>query len=275
MADGLCRPDLVYDVGLHLGEDTAYYLFRRFSVVAIEANPELVLLAKHRFRDEIRAGRLTILGVGIAPTPGEAEFFVSRGKSVWSSFDRNRAARGGGCDAVTVPCVPFADILREHGVPWYLKVDIEGSDALCIAGLTPPHLPRCISLEMSHETGGEDIRALAELGYDRFKCVRENDLRVLDAEAVAEIVNKRRFAAALGPPGRALCLPARAWQRLRRPRLGNWIFPRGASGAFGEDLSGRWLSFTEMLAIWQLLHDAGPELVASGAGDWFDVHAAR
>ena len=35
-------PNLIYDVGLHLGEDTEYYLKKGFRVIAFEANPELV-----------------------------------------------------------------------------------------------------------------------------------------------------------------------------------------------------------------------------------------
>jgi len=31
--------NLVYDVGMHTGQDTAYYLFKGYDVVAIEANP--------------------------------------------------------------------------------------------------------------------------------------------------------------------------------------------------------------------------------------------
>jgi len=33
------RPDLVFDVGVYNGDDTAYYLFKRVSRSAIEADP--------------------------------------------------------------------------------------------------------------------------------------------------------------------------------------------------------------------------------------------
>jgi len=38
--------DLVYDVGLHKGEDSAYYLAKGYCVVAFEANPDLVAECK-------------------------------------------------------------------------------------------------------------------------------------------------------------------------------------------------------------------------------------
>jgi len=37
--------DLIYDVGLHNGADTAYYLHRGFRVVTIDANPVLTTAA--------------------------------------------------------------------------------------------------------------------------------------------------------------------------------------------------------------------------------------
>ena len=45
--------DLVYDVGLHKGEDTEYYLKKGFRVIAIEANPQLISECKARFREAI------------------------------------------------------------------------------------------------------------------------------------------------------------------------------------------------------------------------------
>ena len=40
--DGIPKhPDLIYDIGQHTGEDTAFYLGKGFRVVAVEANPTL------------------------------------------------------------------------------------------------------------------------------------------------------------------------------------------------------------------------------------------
>ena len=62
--------DLIYDVGMNNGDDTAYYLSLGFRVVAIDANPELVERAKARFANEIASQRLIILNVGIADQRG-------------------------------------------------------------------------------------------------------------------------------------------------------------------------------------------------------------
>ena len=35
------KRDLIYDIGMNNGDDTAFYLIRGYRVLAIEANPEL------------------------------------------------------------------------------------------------------------------------------------------------------------------------------------------------------------------------------------------
>src|SRR3989441_8132891 len=71
--------DLVFDIGVNSGEDTAQYLRRGFRVVGVDANPEMVALCEQRFRADISAGRLVLLNVGLAAEDGTASFFVSEG----------------------------------------------------------------------------------------------------------------------------------------------------------------------------------------------------
>lgn len=65
--------DLIYDVGVNNGDDTAYSLHRGCRV-AIEADPILASRATERFAREIADGRLTILNVAIAEEPGDLPF---------------------------------------------------------------------------------------------------------------------------------------------------------------------------------------------------------
>ena len=267
--------DLVYDVGMHNGDDTAYYLWKGYRVIAVEANPALIGPAEKRFAREVGSGALRIVNVGVAAQRGEADLFVSSRHDLLGSFDRGSAGRfGGDVQTTRVPCVPFGDILAAHGVPFYLKVDIEGSDRLCIDALAPPALPPYLSIEMSHESGDRDIAHLRELGYARFKCIRQNDLRVIDPDNIGRQLALRRVRAR----GGLASLTARALWRLarlaNRPRDGEWAFTPKASGPFGADLAGRWLPAGEMLGVWQALHDVDLELAAGGLGEWFDIHAA-
>ena len=107
--------DLIYDVGMNNGDDTAYYLHLGFRVIAIEADPQLVQAAKIRFAVPLQAGRLTLLNVGIARERGTLPFWICEGKSEWNSFDPHYAARRGRqAHAIEVPCRPFREILTER-----------------------------------------------------------------------------------------------------------------------------------------------------------------
>ncbi|HXE53786.1 MAG TPA: FkbM family methyltransferase, partial [Tepidisphaeraceae bacterium] len=88
-------PQLIYDVGMNNGDDTAYYLSKGYRVVAIEADPVLVEQATHRFASEIAAERVTILNVAVAPTDGTARFWTSPTMRIWNSFNREIATREG------------------------------------------------------------------------------------------------------------------------------------------------------------------------------------
>jgi FkbM family methyltransferase len=134
-----CIPDLIYDVGMNIAEGTPYYLAKGFRVVAIEANPSMVKQARDRFSSEIAAGRLTVIHAAVASRPGRIRFFVCDTMSAWSTTDLHLVAQqtraGASFTEVEVDAVPFGEILHSYGVPHYLKVDIEGSDLLCVQAL--------------------------------------------------------------------------------------------------------------------------------------------
>ena len=177
--------NLIYDVGLFDGSDTAYYLSRGFNVVAVDANPTMIEAAKQRFSKEVSNGKLTLLNVGIASARGSSTFCISDHVE-WSSFDVSIASRDGNSHKpITVTTTPFADILSEYGTPHYLKIDIEGYDRLCVEALEGKTLPRFISVEsecagdplkLSDDDATSMLRLLRHVGYKRFKFVNQLDL---------------------------------------------------------------------------------------------------
>src|SRR5262249_47574747 len=139
--------DLIYDVGMNNGDDTAYYLYKGYRVVAVEVDPALVAQARNRFASEIRRGQLELVSVAIGPRRETAPFWICEGRSEWNSFDRQIASReGGSCHAVEVEGRPFRDPLAQYGVPSYLKIGIEGHDHYCVDDLDPGDLPTYVSL---------------------------------------------------------------------------------------------------------------------------------
>lgn len=169
---------LIYDVGMNDGTDTAYYLARGHHVVAIEADPDLVAAARKRFAHAIAARRLTLVHAAIGETDGHAPFWICPENRVWNSFNRTVAGRDGlPHHAIEVPVRRFADLLAEHGTPYYLKIDIEGHDHLCLEALTPDNRPSLVSWEMSRI---EDLFAMKAKGFNAFKCISQTTFQPLE-----------------------------------------------------------------------------------------------
>ena len=269
--------NLIFDVGMNNGDDTGFYLECGFRVVAIEANDALCRQVAARFPEAVREGRLTILNVAVAGEPGEVEFWINEDHPEWSSLDVASAARGGHRHRkVTVPAVCFSELLRQHGVPHYLKVDIESADHFCLDGLRDVGLADYLSVEVSDVAL---VDACQALGYRGFMLVEQSSLLPIDDWS--------------GPMGwtaqRARILTAhRAWPfRLIRKLVGypriramgqrskrfpDRDFPIGSSGDFGPNLTGRWISANEVKSLW---HRHYQHWTSHGREFWCDLHASR
>lgn len=248
-------PDLIFDVGMNNGDDTAHYLRKGYRVVSIEADPTLVEQARTRFADAVSQHRLHLVNVAIAPGTETARFWICQTNSVWNSFDRTIASRDGHTPrGIDVPCRPFAEILDRYGVPFYLKIDIEGHDHFCIDALSTPDLPRYVSFEMD-DHAATSLRRLQSLGYGQFKLITQNSHTAFEKDRGTI----RRMARAV----RYQC------RRLRR----DWQFPFGSSGPFGEQTDGSWHTLEDVLAIWNWYLEGQSPLGTPGLSFWHDVHA--
>lgn len=220
--------DLIYDVGMHRGEDTAYYLAKGFRVVAFEANPELVEICTRRFERELLEGRLTIEAGAIAPPEaGESVTFYRNEKTVWGTIspdwqERNRKL-GKQSGTITLPRLDFAAALQRHGVPHYLKIDVEGVDQHILdvvqaASVTPDYLS-IESEKVDFDILIAELDRLAALGYRRFRAVQQAN------------VGGRHLPIATLTGGTVV-----------------HRFERDGSGPFADDLAQPWLSRDAVIA---------------------------
>jgi FkbM family methyltransferase len=161
---------LIFDIGFNNGDDTFHYLGQGYDVVAVEANPVLAEAGRKRFADAIAAGRLHLLGVGIAEQSGQADFYVNELNDGWSSFLPDAGMRGGRFSVISVPTITIADLFARFGTPYYLKIDIEGHDWFCIRDM--PATPPYVSIE-AHRL--EYLAVLYVKGYRQFKVVNQAD----------------------------------------------------------------------------------------------------
>jgi FkbM family methyltransferase len=250
---------LVFDVGFNVGQDTAFYLSRGHRVLAIEADPTLADEGRKRFRNDIEAGNLEILNVGIAQQEGSAEFWICEAKPEFNSFHQGIAARNGYPNhSIQIPTTRFASVLRRFGTPYFLKIDIEGNEMLCLEDLNRSSLPRYISIESecpvdARPVGAADglrvLQKLRDLGYQSFKLIDQFTFCSISAPpSLNYVIDSASRKWLTRPPLNRIRGTHRLSQRLMtKPKLEQslqWTFPLGSSGAIGEETAGSWISWT-------------------------------
>jgi FkbM family methyltransferase len=280
--------DLVYDVGLGDGADTAYYLAKGRRVLAIDANPTAVSRVSTQFADAIKAKRLEVLNIGISGSEGVKSFWICDGRPEWSSFHPSIASRDEmPHHEVTVECRSFASVLGQFGVPRYLKLDIEGSEIHCLRELRGPDLPTYISFEKSgYEV--QALRILEGLGYTGFKMVSQFHFLPVEFPPTPE---QRRYEAALrfaqsrNILARAACklgMRTLLHREIARHRTrSGWSFPQGSSGPLSDETRGKWQSYGQILDTFaraeEARHRGEPSIfwASESRSFWADFHARR
>jgi FkbM family methyltransferase len=258
---------LVYDLGCHTGQDSDFYLKKAFTVVGVEANPALCNGLRQRFAHEIAEKRFVLVEKAIGERFGDVDFFVNTERSIWGTtsynprYRRRSSAKGfPNWTKIVVPMIPFSSLTDQFGVPYYLKIDIEGADVLCLEDLmkSEHNRPNFISIERQPFLSDQlkELRLLKALGYTRFK--------IIDQKAVI-------------------------YQQPPKPaREGVYVdhqFEFDASGLFGEETPGPWLSYGAVIVrnavialqskgFGLMRRTPGVNMLRTSWGSWYDFHAA-
>jgi FkbM family methyltransferase len=269
------KDDLIFDLGLHRGEDTAYYLAKGYRVIAFEADHRSVAFCQERFRREIASDQLRIVSGAITEdcTRESVPFYVHKAKSVWGTARTDWVVNNKLWASKTIAIVASTiDILKsfvEFGTPYYLKIDVEGVDRHVLRTLTKlQDRPQYLSFEsekVSFDSLLADLELIQGLGYKRFKVVQQATI------PGRTVKTRNRFGTAL-----------------------NYRFERHASGGFGEDAEGRWVTRQEVVEIYRRIfvdyqrlgessflgrHFRFPlrvvrRVLNQGLPGWHDLHAA-
>lgn len=231
--------NLIFDVGMHKGLDTEWYLAKGFKVVAVEANPFLARLVADRLSDAVADGRLVIENVGIAENEGSLPFYVNLDNDEWSSFDQSLGTRDGTrYDILSVPCVNASWLFAKHGIPYYAKIDIEGFDHFVVRAIGAlAEKPKYASVE---DNGFESLVEMHNAGAKSFKFLDQVD----------------------------------KW-KIKLPEVPlEGVYAEGAfgaftSGPFGAEVPGEWMPLDEAALFY--LNNVRPPAVGLGE-HWWDIH---
>jgi len=229
------------DIGMHVGKDSLFYLQKGFRVVAVEANPFLVEKARQALESYIASGQLIIEPVALAKKEGKSTFYVNLDKDDWSSLDEAIGTRDGTrYKKIKVNCVRPQSIFEKHGIPYYLKIDIEGNDVEVVRALHDfTARPRYISME---ENQAYFFAELWAVGCRAFKIVNQRALQTLKCP---------------NPPLEGTYVDA--------------AFDGYSSGPFGEEAPGEWMPFDRAMEKY-LTEIRSPTQGYLAGPHWFDIH---
>lgn len=269
LSDNSDAQHLVFDLGAHLGTDTAYYLSRGFRVVAVEPNPEL---AKKLERLQSDDARLTIEAKALSDTPGAIRLHlpVEEAASCWATTSDAQVSmlRSAGVQTrgVEVGTISLDELVSRYGTPYYIKCDIEGSDDSFLNMLSNLDLkPPTVSFELTQvglAAVSEQLSYLAACGYRAFYI---RDQARLPAATFVDGRIHEIGGMWSGPFG--VEIDDGSWLTLAQLRRRAFIFAL-RSRLFGEfGLAGRFRLYGLIRRLAQL-----PLLRTLFYTSWYDVH---
>jgi FkbM family methyltransferase len=220
----LIRPgDLCFDLGAHVGNRVRSWRALGARVVAIEPQPALVRVLRLLYG---RDPEVSIIAAAIGELEGTLPLHLNLANPTISTscdafIERARQApsfRGQVWrERITVPATTIDALIRAHGVPRFIKIDIEGHEPEALRGLSQPVFALSIEfVPMTRIIAEAALDRLAQLGGYTFNASYGDEMRLLHP-APLSADDTRRWLRSLGDDGPAGDLYACLDSELLRP----------------------------------------------------------
>ncbi len=166
---------LAFDIGAHVGDRTASFLRLGARSVALEPQPA-VFRALRLIHG--RTPGATLLNLAVGAQPGSIDLHINSSNPTVSTASRDLVDAAPGADAwasevwdrtIRVPVTTLDALIAEHGIPDFVKVDVEGLELTVLQGLTSPI--HALSFEftiLQRKVAGACLVRLESLGSYRF-----------------------------------------------------------------------------------------------------------
>jgi len=187
--------NLIFDLGFCDGTDTTFYLENGFKVIAVEGNPTLAEIGSRRFKKEIDNGDLILLNNVICEGVSKMDFYIHPDKIEWSSIYKHIAEQDGKeSTKVSVDSITIFDMFKTFGVPYYMKVDIEGCDVSTSFHLShAKEKPEFVSFELNRKDYLSLFYNLYASGYKEFQLVNQANNKPLSSGKFGQLLPENKW----------------------------------------------------------------------------------
>jgi FkbM family methyltransferase len=187
------RPgDLVFDVGAHVGDRIAAFRRLGVRVVAVEPQPAVVRTLRLIYG---RDPHVTIEAAAVGRQSGFVNMNLNLDNPTVATASQEFIAAASHARAwegqtwtnsIHVPLTSLDALIEKHGVPSFIKIDVEGYEAEVLAGLARP--VHGLSFEFTtiqRDVAHACLKRCAELGYTKFNAALGESQRVEHADWIA------------------------------------------------------------------------------------------
>ena len=169
------RGDLVFDVGAHVGDRVASFRRLGCRLVAVEPQPALVKTLKLLYG---RSADVTIEAAAVGRAAGTIDLMINADNPTVSTASAQFVAAARDApgwqeqrwsERVNVPMTTLDALIARHGVPAFIKIDVEGFEAEALAGLSRP--VKTLSFEFTtiqRDVAQACVKRCEALGLTRF-----------------------------------------------------------------------------------------------------------
>lgn len=180
---GMQRDDLIFDVGGNMGEKTDVFLKLGARVVTVEPDDSCRGILRHRFLQyRLRPCPVTLVGKAVSDKIGVEQMWIDGPGSAVNTMSRKWAAqlkenkqdfKHGNCGlefshSESVETTTLEELIQRYGVPFFIKIDVEGHELSVLQGLQRPipFLSFEVNLRAFRSEGIQCVQLLSKLKKD-------------------------------------------------------------------------------------------------------------